>query len=99
MGKKIKTLTPDDPRWQNFTRRLDGADEGCNCYFDDGDEFRWTCFNDFRFSRAILSSYDDVNVEETLAFFRQNGGHCDCEILFNVEQSSSEMSHELGMSP
>lgn len=98
MLKKTTILTPVDPRWQEFTDRLDG-DEGCKFYFDELDEICWTCHHDLRFSRKILSTYDDVDVEATLEYFRQNGGCCDCEVLFNVENSTQNNEREMPVGP
>jgi hypothetical protein len=30
----------------------------------------------------------DVDVDKSIAYFREHGGYCDCEILFNVERSA-----------
>ena len=37
------------------------------------------------FATAILKDMGgDIDVEASLAYFEQHGGHCDCEILMNV---------------
>jgi hypothetical protein len=29
----------------------------------------------------------NLDVEKTIAWCRENGGHCDCEVIFNVEEN------------
>ncbi len=71
---------------ERFFDLLEG-EEGCNFRYENGQAVH-TCFGDFRFSKKILSKFfgleeDDIN--EFLKFCKDNGGFCDCEILFNVE--------------
>lgn len=95
-------LTPDDERWDEFTERLEGP-EGCDfaeTSDDDGEKrITWRCNGgmDKTYSRRILEdmaerSYASLDVEATLQFFNVFGGHCDCEVLFNVEESFGNVS-------
>lgn len=82
----ICTMTPSHPQWDGFCRRL-GGDEGCNFTQSDPNNaasVRWACNHTHAISRRLLAAYPEVDVEQTLAYFRDNGGYCDCEILFNV---------------
>ena len=35
-------------------------------------------------AERILISLPNIDVNETLALFKENGGHCDCEILDSI---------------
>jgi hypothetical protein len=80
-------LTDTHVRWLEFRERLEGP-EGCNfsqADLEDINSLQWTCYHDVRFAREILKDME-MDVEESLEFFREHGGFCDCEILFNVER-------------
>lgn len=80
-------MTPHHPRWQEFVERLEGP-EGCNFREDDEGKTIWNCSSetDKPLATAILRKMPDVDLEASLMYFHQHGGHCDCEILFNVDQ-------------
>jgi hypothetical protein len=82
----MKTMTPRHPLWKKFAERLDGP-EGCN-FKDINGKFTWSCKGgmDKSKAKAILESMADIDVEKSLAYFDEHGGHCDCEILFNVDK-------------
>jgi hypothetical protein len=70
-------MTPQHPRWEEFCDRLDASVvlTGCHgCGHPAGHDG----------ARAILASMPDVDVAASLAYFSEQGGHCDCEILLNV---------------
>lgn len=71
-------LTPDNYRWEEFIVRLTGK-EGCN--FEGSS---WLCRNDKALSTAILMTMPEIDVEKSLAYLHEQGGPCDCEILFNI---------------
>lgn len=87
-------MTPDHPRWAEFERRL-GGPEGCN-FSDDGEgpnregSVHWRCGrdtgSDHLYSAEILRAmgFSPDEIESSLAHFGEQGGYCDCEILFNV---------------
>jgi hypothetical protein len=79
-------MTPAHPQWNAFMTLLTG-EEGCN--FQKGKKGpRWLCAHGFEFTRAILSKhFPQVDIEESLKSFQSHGGYCDCEIVFNVEDS------------
>lgn len=57
--------------WKQFVSRLSLA------------MTKTTCANDFRQSKRVLS---DMGVRpDVLSYCEDNGGHCDCEIILNVE--------------
>lgn len=79
----LQTMTPEHQRWAEFCERLAGP-EGCD-FTEDG---KWKCHGgtDKRFATAILTDMGGVDIPATLRFFEENGGYCDCEILFNVDE-------------
>lgn len=82
-------MSPEHPRWAEFCDYLSGPDF-CNFHRtdkSDPDSWKWTCdSNDHSkpFCRTILNAMGGFDVEESLRFFEQHGGFCDCEVLFNV---------------
>ena len=75
-------MTPEHPLWGEFCERLEGP-EGCNFTPD----LKWTCKggNDKSFATAILKHMGDIDIPVSIKYFDDHGGHCDCEILFNVD--------------
>ena len=80
-------LTPADPRWREFIRRLEGP-EGCDFRKGEYGEYSWRCAGgrDQSLSRAILTDMGGIDVEGTLGYFDQHGGYCDCEVVFYVNR-------------
>ena len=82
----MNIMYPKHERWEEFVNRLEGS-EGCDFWEDEHGKISWTCKggNDHTFAKKILVAMgEDIDVEESLQYFRDHGGHCDCEILFNV---------------
>lgn len=84
-------LTPEHPRWPEFIDRLAGP-EGCDFRQDEKGNYSWKCAggSDQSLSRAILESMGGLDVEGSLAYFSVHGGHCDCEVIFNVNPDEDE---------
>ena len=84
----LNVMTPAHPLWGTFKDRLEGP-EGCDFQKDRPDHpgISWKCKGGHNqdFAKAILSTLPDIDVDASLAYFAEHGGHCDCEILFNVE--------------
>jgi Protein of unknown function (DUF2695) len=74
-------MTPEHHRWHEFTERL-GGPEACDFRDDD----TWTCHHDYRFCREILRSMLGIDVEGSITSFEENGGHCDCTVLLNIDR-------------
>jgi len=70
-------MSPAHPQWSEFLNALAGP-EFCN-FHNNG----WNCHGDHRYAKQLLERFD-VDVEGSLAYFEENGGYCDCEIVFNV---------------
>jgi Protein of unknown function (DUF2695) len=43
------------------------------------------CGGDHRYAKEVMAEMGGIDIDATLAFFKQHGGHCDCEILMNVD--------------
>ena len=74
-----EVLTPESPHWNTFAGNLEAIIEMYGC---DGDRAH-------RHARFIMAKMTcgEIDVEASIAVFEENGGYCDCEILFNVEHS------------
>ena len=79
-----EVMTPDNARWDEFVVRLEGP-EGCNFHKDDEGDTLWTCKAKIErpLARKLLEKMG-MDIEESLNYFNDHGGYCDCEILFNV---------------
>ena len=82
----LEILTFRSLRWNVFVARLghaltDGLPEGTWRCGDDGSDG-----SKHRYAEAVLAELGGIDIAGTLAFFRQHGGYCDCEILFNVDR-------------
>ena len=85
-------MTPRHPRWKRFVALLEGP-EGCN-FRDKGPDckdrsrYTWTCNggNDHTLARTILEGmgFSEPAIQNSLEYFTEHGGCCDCEIVFNV---------------
>ena len=86
MSKEI--LNTEHPKFTEFCERLEGP-EGCNFKQTDPKDdssITWKCKGLMNKSLAckILKTMDGIDIPATLRYFEDHGGHCDCEILFNV---------------
>lgn len=66
----------------------------CNFHEDDKGKTTWTCNGDLRFAEAWCKYHkmDFQRIKHILEFF---GGHCDCEVLFNVDTDTNEKMWEI----
>jgi len=49
------------------------------------------CSHKFDLVRKILTSLPNVDIDETLDFYRENGGYCDCEVILNVYRDAPDL--------
>lgn len=86
MDTTQEIMTPNHEKWEEFCTKLAG-EGACNFRQDTHGDWVWTCRggNDQTFAKEILPLFDGVDVEGSLEYFSAHGGHCDCEILFNVD--------------
>lgn len=86
----MDVMTPAHARWGEFADLLHG-EKYCNFQQDDPDDpasITWDCNSNLDFSTEILRNmgFSGDEIAETLKFFIKHGGHCDCEVLFNVDR-------------
>lgn len=81
-GELMKeVMNPEHKKWEEFIGKLEG--EG-RCNFQDSPKLSWQCKNDHSFSVKLLEEMGNIDVASSLEYFCNNGGFCDCEIIFNV---------------
>jgi len=88
---ELNVMTVTHPKWDEFTTRLEGP-EGCNFQRKNPKDVKsttWKCSSGpgFELAKPILKKMG-CDVEKSIAYFREHGGYCDCEVLFNVESSA-----------
>ena len=77
-------MTTAHPEWEKFIELLSGP-EGLNGRKGKNGEHIDDCKGGLPIATKILKShFPNCGVEESLAFFRANGGYCDCEVMWNV---------------
>lgn len=87
----MEIMTPKHYNWEKFTELLEGK-KGCNFQEkikDNPKSITWKCEGgkDKTLAKNILSKYfPDIDIKKTFKFFDDNGGYCDCEILFNINR-------------
>src|SRR5262245_49564238 len=85
--RALEIMTPANPRWNEF---CDDLHETMTAGLPEG---TWRCDGDgylnnplvHQHAKAIMTKMGNINIEASLAFFREHGGGCDCEILWNVD--------------
>jgi hypothetical protein len=87
-------MGPTHPEWAAFCTALAG--EGyCDFTEDEEGKPSWHCQHDHRHTRSLLANkWPMIDVEATLKLFRDHGGYCDCEVLFNVGSDVEDMEIE-----
>ena len=80
-------MSPERADWQDFVERLEGP-EGCNFRKREEDgKTTWDCSGTgHEHSERILAAMglSETEIAESLEYFKEHGGYCDCEVLFNV---------------
>jgi len=80
-------MRPVHPRWEEFLERLEGP-EGCHFRKNESGEATWKCdrSREKPLARKILEDMGEIDIASSMKYFEDNGGHCDCEIIFNVSR-------------
>ena len=79
-------LTPKSRRWNEFRDALYVTlDAGwhCDCRRHRGQD----C--EPRYAKRVMQNMGRVDIEGSLAYFEHRGGHCDCQILFSVDDTAN----------
>ena len=74
-----EVLSPSHRYWPKFRKKLDDA---ITTYVDG--KLHSRCKGDLALTTEILESLKNIDIEETLIFFKEYGGHCDCKVSMNV---------------
>jgi Protein of unknown function (DUF2695) len=77
----LEVMTPESPRWEQFVNTLDSAMTGNYCAGDENENPAHA----HRYAKAAMAAMGGIDIENSLAFFKEHGGYCDCEILLNVD--------------
>ena len=66
----------------------------CNFHEDKKGKTTWACHGDLSFTETWCkrNKMDFQRIKHILEFF---GGHCDCEVLFNVDTDANEKMWEI----
>jgi hypothetical protein len=78
-NNKKEVLTPSHKLWSKFRKKLDKA----ITIYADG-KLCNRCDGDLTLTIMILESMKNIDIKETVIFFKEYGGGCDCKCLINV---------------
>ena len=78
-NKMTEVLTPSHKLWPTFRKKLDDI---VTIYRDE--KLHNQCKGDLTLTTGIIESMENIDVKETLIFFKEYGGSCDCKVLVNV---------------
>lgn len=73
--KSKPTMMRNHKEWKKFITRLTTAVNKNGC----------KAGNDKSLATNILKKMGNIDIPNTLQYFEDEGGYCDCEILFNVD--------------
>jgi uncharacterized protein DUF2695 len=86
MKSMSETLTPKSNRWEAFINALGSC--RANQRLRRGQRYRQLPRR-YRQAKRIMTEMGNVDIPASLVFFQNNGGHCDCEILLNVDRDAA----------
>ena len=84
----MEILTREHKNFKKFCDLLEGK-EGCNFHKGHKGIMVWECkggMNKSLATKILKKHFPNVDIEKTLTYFESKGGHCDCEIIFNVAE-------------
>jgi hypothetical protein len=91
-ARPMDPMTVDHEQWDEFYDQLVVPD-GCSFHLTDLNDrtsAKWTCdcTDGFPISERILGQMGltPAEIDESVTYFRQHGGCCDCEVWLNVDQ-------------
>ncbi len=74
MAKAKEVMTSEHPRWDAFCKKLETAIEKNGCTAKTGKQN----------AKRVMKEMGGINIKASCDYFEDNGGYCDCEILWNV---------------
>jgi hypothetical protein len=89
--KKIKQELREKARFE-FEKSLPISQDYFRNLFDylDGFLSENECDNTLKVTVEYLEKNNINNIEEVILWLNENGGYCDCEVLFNIEEMFDE---------
>ena len=78
-NEMTEILTPSHKLWPSFRKKLDDI---VTIYRDE--KLHNQCKGDLTLTTGILEQMQDIDTKETLIFFKEYGGSCDCKVILNV---------------
>lgn len=81
----------DHPRYNEFMDRLAAECDARETVSPQGAVmgYNWDCDGDLSRTEAVAFVMG-LDITKTLEFCKANGGHCDCEVLINVDGGEEE---------
>ncbi len=73
-------MSPEHKDWKEF---LDGLHEACKFRKNNEGRFVWNCDHQLKNTVKLLKKFKITDVEDTLKYFAERGGVCDCTICLN----------------
>lgn len=80
---EITSMTVAHEKWDEFCKRLMGP-QALDVRQNADGETIWSCRNDFRHTKAILAKIGNIDIESSVAYFREHSCYCDCEVMLNL---------------
>jgi hypothetical protein len=86
--KLQRAITPSHPLWSEFVERLDEALD----LLEENGKVRTNCTGSQYVALRVLTDLglSGIEIEATLFFCQEYGGHCDCEIMMNVASRDAQ---------
>jgi hypothetical protein len=72
-------LTPSHLLWPKFRKKLEDT-----LFTYANNKLHNRCKGDLALTIEILKSMENIDIKETIIFFKEFGGGCDCKIASNV---------------
>jgi hypothetical protein len=73
-------MTPDHPDWFKFEENMMRAIAYAN-YFLEEHEVSLGCDGTNYLTKLTLEDFEDIDIDATLEFFKENGCTCDCQVM------------------
>lgn len=93
-----RLMTPEHPEWDDFMDMLvDQLVEDSGMALEDRitlEHVTKGCDHTFEKSRAAMMLIEDANIRESIEYFKDQGGYCDCEVVLNVHPREDEKEWE-----
>ncbi len=72
----METMTTRNPRWREFAKQLAVIMNQCRGGHDKTGAI------------SIMLGMGNIDIKESCLYFHKRGGHCDCEIIYNIDRGN-----------